>query len=91
MSKKMKRAYSALRVSDAVDAAIGKIQIIVIAIGIMSCAAMYFGLVSPMVVLVMFAVLAVIALLVSFMGIGAQIAIKALGYTEIELERMGIE
>ena len=90
MSKKMKCAYSALKVSDAVDAAIGKFQIIVIAIGLVSCAAMYFRLVNPMVVLVSFAVLAVIALLVSFIGIGAQIAIKALGYSEVDLERMGL-
>ena len=90
MSKKMKCAYGALKVSDAVDAAIGKFQIMVIATGLMSCAAMYFELVNPIVVLVSFAVISVIALLVSFMGIGAQIAIKALGYSEMELERMGL-
>ena len=90
MSKKMKCAYGALKVSDAVDAAIGKFQNIVIAIGIVSCVAMCFGLVNPMVVLASFAVIAVIALLISFMGIGAKIAIKALGYSEVDLERMGL-
>lgn len=90
MSKKMSAAYKALKVSDAVDAFVNKFQIAVIAIGLLSVAAMYFGIINPIVVIVAFAVLAVVAVFIAFIGVGAQIAIKALGYTEIDLERIGL-
>lgn len=90
MSKKMSAAYKALKVSDAVDAFINRFQISVIVVGLLAVAAMYLGVINPMIVLVAFAVLAVVAVLVAFMGVGAQIAIKALGFSEVDLERMGL-
>lgn len=90
MSKKMSAAYKALKVSDAVDAFINRFQISVIVVGLLAVAAMYLGVINPMIVLVSFAVLAVVAVLVAFMGVGAQIAIKALGFSEVDLERMGL-
>lgn len=90
MSKKMSAAYKALKVSDAVDAFMNRFQISVIVVGLLAVAAMYLGVINPMIVLVSFAVLAVVAVLVAFMGVGAQIAIKALGFSEVDLERMGL-
>ena len=90
MSKKMSAAYKALKVSDAVDAFINRFQISVIVVGLLAVSAMYLGVINPMIVLVAFAVLAVVAVLVAFMGVGAQIAIKALGFSEVDLERMGL-
>ena len=90
MSKKMSVAYKALKLSDAVDAAIDRFQIIVIAIGAIMCAGMYLELINPIAVMVSFLVLSVVALAMSIMGVGSIITMKALGFSEVELEHMGL-
>ena len=87
MNSKLKWAYKALRVGDAVDAALDLAPKTIIWSGLAMITWMAVGL-NPVPCMFIFLSMAIVLALLEFVELASYIIVRALGFSEEELERM---
>lgn len=89
MNSKMKWAYKALRIGDAVDAALEMAPKVIIWSGIAMILWLAVGL-DPIVCMVTYASMACLFLLLVIVDIATYVTVRLLGFDEEELERLAL-